>query len=126
MDPPPVLPDSPDRLGGPHTGLMFQHGTIACRACHDADHFDRLHLASGESIPMVEVMRLCSQCHGPQARDYANGSHGGMTGYWDQRRGPRVRNNCADCHDPHNPRFPVFRPLPPPVDTPAPRGDEHG
>jgi hypothetical protein len=57
------------------------------------------------------VMDLCGQCHGPQARDYAHGAHGGMTGYWDLSRGPRERNNCIDCHDPHAPAFPKVRPV---------------
>ncbi len=126
MSPAPRLPDAAERLGGPHAGLVFRHGTNACRSCHDPDHYDRLRLATGDTIPMVDAIRLCSQCHGPQARDYANGSHGGNSGYWDLRRGPRLRNHCADCHDPHAPRFPVFRPAPPPLDAPALHGADHG
>lgn len=113
------LPTTAATLGGPHAALRFEHGANACASCHDPAQFNRLRLASGESIAMTDAMRLCSQCHGPQARDYEHGAHGGMSGYWDLRRGPRVRNHCADCHDSHAPRFPQFTPAPPPRDLPV-------
>ncbi|MFO0563547.1 MAG: hypothetical protein U0269_36320 [Polyangiales bacterium] len=113
------LPDSVATLGGPHAGMRFEHGTNQCNSCHDPAQFNRLRLATGESIPMTESMRLCSQCHGLQARDYQHGAHGGMNGYWDLQRGPRTRNHCADCHDSHTPRFPQFSPAPPPRDLPT-------
>lgn len=120
------LPAGPTELGGPHVGLTFWHGTNACASCHDPADAERLRLADGRSIPMTEAMTLCSQCHGPQARDYAHGAHGGMSGHWDLRRGGRVRNHCADCHDPHDPAFPSFLPMPPPSDAPRRVGPDHG
>lgn len=97
-----------------HRGLQVTHGELGCRACHDAERPDALALAGGETIPMAEAMRLCAQCHGPQYRDYRRGAHGGATGHWDRSRGPRVRNHCVDCHDPHAPTYlgasPVFPP----------------
>ena len=40
-----------------------------------------------------------------------------MTGHWDLTKGPRKRNHCTTCHDPHAPAFPkmlpVFKPLDP-------------
>lgn len=54
---------------------------------------------------MTEAITLCSQCHGPQRTSFDRGVHGGMTGHWDLSRGPRERNNCVDCHDPHAPKF---------------------
>ena len=125
LSPPPALPDDANHLGGPHAGLRFDHGGNACRACHDPARFDRLHLATGESIPMADALRLCTQCHGTQHRDWRHGAHGGMNGHWDLTRGPRLRNHCVDCHDPHAPRFPSFRPLPPPPDSLAARS-HHG
>jgi hypothetical protein len=123
FDPAPQLPDGPANLGGPHAGMIFRHGANECRSCHDPAGYDHLRLATGESVPMTDAMRLCAQCHGPQARDYAHGAHGGMSGHWDLRRGPRVRNHCADCHDPHAPKFPMFRPAPAPLDAPSRHGD---
>jgi predicted CXXCH cytochrome family protein len=73
-------------------------------------------LADGSRVPVAESMRLCSQCHGPQARDYAAGAHVGMTGSWDLSRGPRQRHACTVCHDPHAPRYPALLPAPGPQD----------
>jgi nitrate reductase cytochrome c-type subunit len=60
---------------------------------------------------------LCAQCHGPQARDFQHGAHGGMTGYWDLSKGPRRRNSCIDCHDPHAPKYPAVMPVFPPAES---------
>ncbi len=94
-----------------HVGKAFAHGTVACAACHDLQDRERLHLADGTVIPLAEVQQLCGQCHGLQARDYAHGAHGGMNGYWDLSRGPRVRNGCVDCHNPHAPKFQSYAPV---------------
>jgi hypothetical protein len=117
-----TMPPNPDaRLGTDlklfHQGLHGSHGNLACSACHNPDDgYASLRLADGKPLPYPEVMQLCAQCHGPQYRDYLNGAHGGMTGYWDLTRGGRVRNNCVDCHDPHAPRYPTVRPVPGPRD----------
>jgi len=121
------LPDSPERLESFHRALTFSHGAIICRSCHAEGHHDRLHLADGREIKLTNAMELCSQCHGPQYRDYLHGSHGGMNGYWDLRRGPRVRNHCVDCHDPHAPQIPRVSPVLPPRDRfLEAKGEHHG
>jgi hypothetical protein len=97
-------------LGEFHQGLTFVHGTTVCGSCHGAARYDALRLADGRALPFPEVMTLCGQCHGRQAESYEHGAHGGMTGYWDLLRGPRARNGCTDCHDPHAPAFPAMRP----------------
>lgn len=89
-----------------HRGMTFRHGKIACYACHNPDSSDELRLADGTSVAFTDVMALCSQCHSPQATAFAHGAHGGMNGYWDLRRGPQMKNNCVDCHDPHAPTYP--------------------
>ncbi|MBL9135584.1 MAG: hypothetical protein JNK85_06930 [Verrucomicrobiales bacterium] len=94
-----------------HQGLTYRHGDLTCLSCHDATNYDRLRRADGGGISFADVMELCGQCHGPQSRDYRNGSHGGMTGHWDLTRGPRERNNCVDCHDPHAPQYPLVMPV---------------
>ncbi len=93
-----------------HQGLTFVHGTTACLSCHDQGDYDALRLADGRSLPYADVMTLCAQCHGRQATSYDHGAHGGMTGHWDLSRGPRMRNGCIDCHDPHAPAFPAMQP----------------
>lgn len=99
-----------------HQGLTVKHGTLACQACHEAGGYGALHTAEGKSLPYVEVQTLCRQCHGPQARDYDHGTHGGMNGYWDLARGPRQRHHCTVCHDPHAPRYVGMIPARGPVD----------
>ncbi|WP_432800373.1 hypothetical protein [Poriferisphaera sp. WC338] len=97
-----------------HQGLTLNHGNLSCMSCHNPNDYDTLKKADGQAISHTNVMQLCGQCHGPQSRDYANGSHGGMQGYWDLSKGPRTRNNCIDCHSPHTPAFPKFKPVFPP------------
>lgn len=93
-----------------HQNMPMAHGKLACYACHNPDDADALRLADSTRVEYADVMTLCAQCHGPQANDYAHGAHGGMNGYWDLTRGPRTRNNCIDCHDPHVPQFPTMQP----------------
>lgn len=114
-----------------HQGLMIDHGALSCITCHNpVDGYATLHLADGRSLPYPEVMQLCAQCHGTQYRDYQRGSHGGMTGFWDLQAGPRERNNCVDCHDPHAPKYPEVMPAPGPRDRfltpPISEGASHG
>jgi len=97
-----------------HTDMKMAHGDQSCFACHDRESRDLLRMADGRTLAFAEAQTLCSQCHGPQARDWANGSHGGMKGYWDLTRGPRERGSCMSCHDSHSPAWPqvipVFKP----------------
>jgi formate-dependent nitrite reductase cytochrome c552 subunit len=99
-----------------HQKLAFAHGKVSCLSCHNPEDYDTLHLADGRAVAYTDVMTLCAQCHGPQTRDYQHGAHGGMNGYWDLSKGPRTRNNCVDCHDPHSPSFPAMKPTFKPYD----------
>lgn len=99
-----------------HAQMRFEHGNNRCGSCHDLERRDQLKLADGSALPFEETMTLCSQCHGSQARDYAAGAHGGMSGTWDTKYGPRARNHCTNCHDPHAPAYPSVMPAPPPRD----------
>jgi hypothetical protein len=110
------LPVDASGIAGPHEGLELHHGDIVCASCHAAEDRSALHLASGTTVPMTDALRLCAQCHGPQYRDYRHGAHGGMRGYWDLSRGPRERNHCVSCHDPHAPAFGQFEPVAGPRD----------
>jgi len=99
-----------------HQGLQLAHGGNSCLSCHDARDYDRLHLADGAPVAFTDSIELCSQCHGPQRRDWERGAHGGMNGYWDLSRGGQVRNTCVQCHDPHVPKYQGAVPMPPPRD----------
>jgi Doubled CXXCH motif (Paired_CXXCH_1) len=89
-----------------HQGMTFSHGSITCYACHNPNDSDALRQADGSSVNYENVMALCSQCHSKQAESFAHGAHGGMNGHWDLSRGPQIKNNCIDCHDPHVPEYP--------------------
>jgi hypothetical protein len=115
---PEALPASMRELDQFHQGMTFAHGALSCGSCHVVGDQASLHRADGSRIAMTAAIELCRQCHGPQARDYDHGAHGGMTGSWDLSRGGRVRNHCIDCHDPH---VPVFQPSHP-VLLPRDRG----
>jgi hypothetical protein len=119
--PPDSARNTAEGLSAFHRGLTFNHGGQPCAACHQASDYDSLRLANGDSLPFAEAKTLCGQCHGPQARDYEHGAHGGMSGYWDLSRGPRLRNSCVHCHDPHSPKFQPMLPAPPPADRFPPR-----
>lgn len=104
-----------------HQGLVMQHGDLSCLSCHNEENYDTLKLADGTDVGFENVMQLCAQCHGPQSRDYRNGSHGGMNGYWDLSKGPRQRNACTVCHDAHAPAYPQLMPVFPPKDIIPPK-----
>jgi cytochrome c553 len=97
-----------------HQKMQFNHGSLSCVSCHNSENYETLHLADGKSLEFRDTMQLCAQCHGPQYRDYRNGSHGGMSGYWDLNRGSRKRNTCTDCHSAHVPAYPKVLPVFPP------------
>jgi len=117
---------TPGDLDEFHQNMKLAHGTITCYACHHPDDMDSLRLADGTSVEYRDVMTLCGQCHGSQLTDYKHGAHGGMSGYWDLSRGPRLRNNCIDCHDPHVPQFPSMTPSFKPRDRFLDPVGEHG
>ena len=107
-----------ERAGLPsfHRGVTIRHGELTCETCHPPTDRGRLRLADDRRIELAQVQQLCQQCHGPQYRDYVRGSHGGMQGYWDLRRGPRERNACVVCHAAHAPAYPSVIPVFPPRD----------
>ena len=97
-----------------HTDIEFTHDAEHrwCLDCHDANDRDHLHLASGELVPFDESYRLCGQCHGEKFRDWRAGVHGRRTGEWN---GHKKYLLCANCHNPHQPRFKPIEPKPAPV-----------
>jgi len=99
-----------------HQGLVVQHGSNTCLSCHNSADYGSLHLANNKRVEFTDVVTLCSQCHGPQWRDFQHGAHGGMNGYWDLSKGNRTRNGCTSCHDPHAPKYQGFHPTLPPRD----------
>jgi hypothetical protein len=109
-----------------HQGLAYRHGGQSCLSCHNATNYDTLRRADGTALDYANTIQLCAQCHGPQHRDFVDGLHGGMTGYWDLTAGPRERKTCTNCHDPHAPAFPRVQPVFPPRDRGARQLQERG
>ncbi len=97
-----------------HTGVKVKHGDLTCGTCHNPPLFETFRLGSGAAVSYGKVMSLCGQCHGRQRKDYRRGIHGGMAGHWDLNAGPRDRNHCLDCHNPHRPAHDRVVPAPRP------------
>ncbi len=112
LQPPQPRNEMATQLAGFHKGVKLVHGGLTCRTCHDPPRYETFRLGSGAAVPYRQVMQLCGQCHSRQRRDYDLGLHGGMAGYWDLDAGPRDRNHCLDCHNPHQPRVPRVIPVP--------------
>jgi len=96
-----------------HTEIELKHDEDHrwCLDCHDANDRDHLHLASGELVSFDESYLLCGQCHGEKLRDWRAGVHGRRTGDWN---GHKKYLLCANCHNPHQPRFKAIEPKPAP------------
>lgn len=96
-----------------HGNIVLNHaqGQRWCTDCHDSQNRDKLKLASGDQIEFSESYKLCGQCHGTQFRDWKVGVHGKRTGNWN---GDKQYLLCVNCHNPHDPKFKVLKPLPPP------------
>jgi len=98
-----------------HKNIVLHHAEDqrGCLDCHNPDDRDTLRLANGTTVSFKESYRLCGQCHGPKYRDWKEGLHGKRTGHWDGRKEYYL---CVHCHsNPHSPRFPDMKPLPPPT-----------
>ncbi|MBZ5637956.1 MAG: hypothetical protein LAO51_04270 [Acidobacteriia bacterium] len=102
------------RLTDMHQEIELRHDEQHrwCLDCHDAENRDRLHLASGEPIAFEQSYLLCGQCHGEKLRDWRAGVHGRRTGEWNGRKKYLL---CANCHNPHQPRFRPLAPKPAPL-----------
>jgi hypothetical protein len=103
-----------------HTDIVLKHDAEHrwCLDCHDAANRDQLHLASGEPVAFERSYLLCGQCHGEKLRDWRAGVHGRRTGDWN---GHKRYLLCANCHNPHEPRFRAIAPKPAPK-RPSPPG----
>lgn len=90
-----------------HADINLAHGSgkgpDKCDICHAPDNRSKLKTVGGKLIGFNEVYQLCGDCHFQQKNDWIGGAHGKVVGSWE---GARVRYNCADCHNPHQPGFP--------------------
>lgn len=79
-----------------------------CLTCHAPENPGTLVLRDGRRAPIDEAYRLCRGCHFMQGADWANGAHGKRLGGW---AGTRTILSCTGCHNPHDPAFPVRKPV---------------
>ena len=98
-----------------HTDIKLHHAETMrwCLDCHDAKNRDKLRLYNGDLINFTESYRLCGECHGPQYKDWKAGIHGKRVGYF-AGSGKRIYYLCANCHNPHDPKFKPLKSEPPP------------
>jgi len=98
-----------------HEEIVLKHAEEQrwCLDCHNPNNRDKLRLANGQVIFFEKSYLLCGrQCHGTIYRDWKAGVHGKRTGHWNGRKQYRL---CVHCHNPHDPKFKLLKPLPPPV-----------
>ncbi len=117
------------QLHGVHRDIAKPHARAAnlgCLHCHeDATGMNGLRLLDGSTVAFDHSYRLCAQCHFQQAKAWAGGGHGKRLAGW---ANPRVVENCAGCHNPHDPLRPVSTPRWPAVvpNAPAKRAGHDG
>jgi len=101
-----------------HANIRMHHGTHErnnnCFNCHDETNLEQFQTRDKRVLKFSDSPALCGSCHGPTYRDWEAGVHGRTSGYWELRQGPRVRQACVNCHDPHAPQFPGRAPAPGP------------
>ena len=88
-----------------HWGVALKHAppaVMSCATCHTPDDPDKLHTLGGSQVGLDHSYQVCAQCHSRQATDWASGAHGKRAGGWAP---PRVVFACAQCHNPHQPRW---------------------
>ena len=88
-----------------HWDVTLEHAPAAvmsCATCHALDAPDQLHTLERRPVAFDHSDQVCAQCHSRQASDWAAGAHGKRVGGWAP---PRVVYACAQCHNPHHPRW---------------------
>lgn len=108
----------------PHEDMTFKHmGSIKnCFQCHDFKDRNKLVLQTGERIGFNQSHRQCFQCHGGKKKDWELGMHGKTVGSWN---GDKYKYTCANCHNPHHPKFRIMKADKGPV-HPNPKGPSKG
>jgi hypothetical protein len=98
-----------------HEDIALNHGANNyCLTCHSRNSKEFLRDINGQDIPFNKSELSCLGCHGTVYRDWENGAHGRMNGYWDRSRGEGRKLTCTACHDPHQPTFQPMEPAPAP------------
>ena len=95
--------------------IKLDHGrNNRCFHCHNPKDMDTFQNRDGDPVEYKDVVLMCTNCHGPQYRDWLAGIHGRRSGYYDTRKGEQKTLRCIECHNPHNPVYPRLKPAPGP------------
>jgi hypothetical protein len=88
-----------------HWEIELRHAgeqTMVCATCHAGGKMESLTMLNGQAVGFDHAYQVCAQCHANQVKDWASGAHGKRLGGWAP---PRVVENCAGCHNPHQPKL---------------------
>ena len=88
-----------------HWDVALEHAPAAvmiCATCHAPDAPNSLRTLQQQPVTFDHSYQVCAQCHSRQAADWSAGAHGKRVGGWAP---PRVVYSCAQCHNPHHPRW---------------------
>jgi hypothetical protein len=98
-----------------HWDVVLDHAgdkTMSCTTCHNTDaDVDQLKTLTGQLVDYDASYQVCAQCHAGEYEEWLGGAHGKRVGGWAP---PRVIQNCADCHNPHEPAWDIRWPAMPP------------
>jgi hypothetical protein len=110
---------------GAHRDMPFNHGiNLRCFNCHNIANSETYVNHDGSQIPADTPVMLCRKCHGPTYRDWVAGTHGRVNGAWDPTNSLYKKTECNQCHNPHEPRFPLLIPRPAPEPVVAQQHDK--
>ncbi len=87
-----------------HWNIKLQHAAkevMNCQTCHTKDAVWSFNFGS-KSVSANHSLKLCSQCHFKQRKDWEIGAHGKRANGWQYKR---AIYNCVSCHNPHSPSF---------------------
>jgi len=88
-----------------HWDVTLEHAPAAvmtCATCHAPDAPNSLRTLQQQPVDFDHSYQVCAQCHSRQAADWSAGAHGKRVGGWAP---PRVVYPCAQCHNPHHPKW---------------------
>lgn len=95
--------ETPRKLAPVHeVSLNHGEGRLWCLVCHDAKNRDKLTTVRDGNVDFDESWKICGQCHSNRQKDWYYGAHGKRAYFW---KGEKIRYNCTQCHNPHNPPF---------------------
>ena len=103
-----------------HTDIVLKHDEEHrwCLDCHDAEDRDSCTWPAASACRSTSRTGCAASATARSYRDWRAGVHGRRTGDWN---GHKRYLLCANCHNPHQPRFKPVEPKPAPRAAPGAR-----